>query len=43
MCPQDVWEHAHYLDVQNQRAKYVTAFMDHLVNWDFVEKQLPAK
>ncbi|MFV1958202.1 MAG: superoxide dismutase [Planctomycetota bacterium] len=32
----DVWEHAYYLDHQNLRAKYVQAFLDHLVNWDFV-------
>ena len=31
----DVWEHAYYLDVQNKRADYVTAFLEKLVNWDF--------
>ncbi|XP_050235112.1 superoxide dismutase [Fe] 3, chloroplastic [Mercurialis annua] len=30
----DMWEHAYYLDYKNDRAKYVNAFMDHLVSWD---------
>lgn len=32
----DVWEHAYYLDYQNRRGDFVDAFLDHLVNWDFV-------
>ena len=36
----DVWEHAYYLDYKNVRKDYVTAFVEHLINWDFVAKNL---
>ncbi len=36
----DVWEHAYYLDFQNRRPDYVQAFLDHLVDWDFVAGNL---
>ncbi|CAA7613263.1 superoxide dismutase, Fe [Magnetospirillum sp. LM-5] len=36
----DVWEHAYYIDFQNRRADFVQAFLDHLVDWSFVEKNL---
>jgi superoxide dismutase, Fe-Mn family len=36
----DVWEHAYYLDYKNERADYVKAFLDHLVNWGFAEDNL---
>ena len=29
----DVWEHAYYLDYQNQRAAFVDAYLNHLINW----------
>ncbi|MBA4386451.1 MAG: superoxide dismutase [Fe] [Verrucomicrobia bacterium] len=37
----DVWEHAYYLDYQNDRRTFVTAFLDNLANWDFAASQLP--
>jgi len=38
----DVWEHAYYLDYQNGRAKYADAFVNNLINWEFVAQQLEA-
>ena len=32
----DVWEHAYYIDYRNARGGYVDAFLEHLINWDFV-------
>ena len=32
----DVWEHAYYIDHRNKRPDYVSAFLDHLLNWDLV-------
>lgn len=34
----DVWEHAYYIDYRNLRPKFVTTFLDSLVNWSFAEK-----
>jgi Fe-Mn family superoxide dismutase len=36
----DVWEHAYYVDYRNKRPDYLTAFLDHVVNWDFVAQNL---
>ena len=35
----DVWEHAYYLDQQNQRLAYLNEFWQ-IINWRFVEKRL---
>jgi len=34
----DVWEHAYYIDYRNMPPKFVEAFLNHLVNWDFAAK-----
>jgi Fe-Mn family superoxide dismutase len=36
----DVWEHSYYIDYRNARQKYLEAFVDHLVNWEHVEKMM---
>ena len=36
----DVWEHAYYLDYQNRRPDFVQTFLDHMVNWEFVNQNL---
>ncbi len=36
----DVWEHAYYLDYQQDRARFVRAVLDTLANWQFVGKRL---
>jgi Fe-Mn family superoxide dismutase len=38
----DVWEHAYYIDYRNARPNFITAFLDHLVSWDFVAANLRA-
>jgi Fe-Mn family superoxide dismutase len=34
----DVWEHSYYIDYRNARQKYLEAFIDNLVNWEYVEQ-----
>ena len=36
----DVWEHAYYIDYRNARPKYIETYLDHLINWDFANKNL---
>ena len=38
----DVWEHAYYIDYRNARPDHIKNFLDNLVNWDFVAKNLAA-
>ena len=32
----DVWEHSYYIDYRNARPAYLEAFVDSLINWDYV-------
>lgn len=36
----DLWEHAYYLDYQQDRAQFVQAVLESLANWQFVGKRL---
>jgi len=36
----DIWEHAYYLDYKNGRAEYIDNVINHLINWDFANKNL---
>jgi Fe-Mn family superoxide dismutase len=32
----DVWEHSYYIDYRNRRPDYLKAFLENLVNWEYV-------
>ena len=36
----DVWEHSYYIDFRNARPKYLTNFLDNLVNWENVASRM---
>lgn len=36
----DLWEHAYFLDYQNRRGAYVSAFLEELVNWECANRML---
>lgn len=36
----DLWEHAYYLDYQQERATFVKAVIENIANWQFVGKRL---
>lgn len=40
LLPMDAWEHAYYLDYQNDRGAYFDAVFDNLINWAEVEQRL---
>jgi Fe-Mn family superoxide dismutase len=34
----DVWEHSYYIDYRNRRPDYLKAFVNELVNWEYVDE-----
>ncbi len=36
----DVWEHSYYIDYRNARPKYLEAFVDNMINWEYVAELL---
>ncbi len=38
----DVWEHSYYIDYRNARPKYLAAFFDNMVNWEYVAELFEA-
>lgn len=38
----DVWEHAYYLDYQNDRKRFLETWFAQVANWRFAEQQLAA-
>ena len=39
----DVWEHAYYIDYRNRRPDFAKAFIENLVNWEYVAEQFGKK
>ncbi|OSQ50018.1 superoxide dismutase [Thalassospira alkalitolerans] len=35
----DVWEHSYYIDYRNARPDYIKAFLNSLVNWEYVAER----
>jgi Fe-Mn family superoxide dismutase len=38
----DLWEHAYYLDFQNERGAYLGAWFDQVADWTFADRNLGA-
>ncbi len=38
----DVWEHSYYIDYRNARPKYLEAFVDNMINWEYVAEMYEA-
>jgi len=36
----DLWEHSYYLQYKNDRASYLEAFVQHLIDWNRLEQRL---
>ena len=38
----DVWEHSYYIDYRNRRPDYLKAFVENMVNWEYVAERYAA-
>lgn len=36
----DLWEHSYYIDYRNKRPEYIKSFLENLINWEFIYKNL---